>query len=735
MGNVSLTILDNLDTLIIMEQWDDLESMLLYLKGNPDLFEQNTIVQVFEFTIRSLGGLISAHLLLTDVVNRPKVPQRYSRFKQICDNYDGFLLEMAYDLGRKLIPTYKTKTHIPVPRVNLAKGPKPVPPFLQKDACTSGAATPVLEFSLLSLLTGDPQFKKYSQLTFWKLWSSRLNFNLMPMTLDPVANQWKDALTGIGASIDSFYEYAAKASIIFNDDYMWAVFKASYKSLLIHLAQGGGPNDGEMIFRNVGTNDGVVFGNWIDLLGAFWPGLQVLTGQLKDAIKTHMVYLKIWDHFDLIPERWRFDMKGNKNATVTDIIALEWYPLRPEFIESTYYLFRATRDPMYLQIGERIVHLLKKKFMAPCGFSGIQDIRTGERQDRMETFVMGETLKYLYLLFDTNDEIFLHNDLMKHKNWVFSTEAHPLWYHKKLSPLKEFISQDDDSASFKTSFFQKCISALDILDCDQDHEKGEKAGQGFYQNITLPQVKSIDMKGASHLSKINPYETRFDQCEPNPFKSGQYDFLSSGYYKWDQVFDADHVFIDSLKRPDYLLDQHLDGSYIELTPEFYKTFTMFPPGKELYLQCPIQPTSYLQEIIVGNLQQINEVEISELILRDQNADHSNKSVLQGDIWIPRFTSLRVSFEGITAGDVDTNNNRVTQEYIDELVLEIDDSSIDMQKVSNNTMLRIHKVNGVHIPQGLVVWTLPFKHGEVNVTSTGRVIIDGYVVENFIEWYG
>ena len=42
------------------------------------------------------------------------------------------------------------------------------------------------------------------QLSFWKLWSLKLALNLLPMTIDPIANQWKDSITGIGASIDSF---------------------------------------------------------------------------------------------------------------------------------------------------------------------------------------------------------------------------------------------------------------------------------------------------------------------------------------------------------------------------------------------------------------------------------------------------------------------------------------------------------------------------------------------------
>ena len=160
MANISLTLLDNIDTLIIMKQWDDLEYALRYLKDNqPGFFNQDSIVQVFETTIRFLGGLLSTHLLLTDVTKNVPLPTSYDRLKAISAKYDGFLLDMAYDLGLRLIPSYKTKTHIPFPRINLKTGLKKVPPALQKDACTSGVTTPVLEFTLLSRLTGDYQFE------------------------------------------------------------------------------------------------------------------------------------------------------------------------------------------------------------------------------------------------------------------------------------------------------------------------------------------------------------------------------------------------------------------------------------------------------------------------------------------------------------------------------------------------------------------------------------------------
>lgn len=756
LGNTSLTILDNLDTLMIMEEWDELEKVLEYLKSEEKtLFNKDTIVQVFETTIRSLGGLLSTHLLLTDVTKGNQIlPSRYQKFKEISDKYDGFLLNMAYDLGLKLLPAFKTSTEIPVPRINLAKGVLKVPSNLQKETCTSGAASPVLEFTLLSKLSGDPQFEFYSQLTFWKLWSSRLPLDLMPMSIDPIANKWKDQITGIGASVDSFYEYAAKASILFNDDYMWHVFKTSYKALLTHLVQGGGDNEGVMIFGNVGVNDGSLASIWIDLLGAFWSGLQVLTGQLQDAIKTHLMYLKLWDHFDLIPERWNFLLnKSQLENNDSEAIMLEWYPLRPEFIESTYYLYRATRDPMYLQIGARVLELLQTKYKTVCGFHGLQDIRTGKFQNRMETFVMSETMKYLMLLFDADNEIFLHTNMMNNKNWIFSTEAHPMWFDKRLDPYNFTHSRSadkQDMGTLKNLLFAKMKSKF-----SRSKRKLTTADEKtFYRNITTPRVITYDMPGIiekGNVDKIDPLESKFDKCEVNVFNDKPSMLTVSGYYLWSSFFYPDHAFKYSLIKPPYLLKSALDGSCVELTPSFFRNFAMSGPDNATtyHLQCPRTSTTTYLELFLGNIEKAQSVEISRLKYKGKHP--SEYTSLQGDdLWVPDFSSLRLKIEKLSSGLVDSQNTLITDSFIQSVRVDDYNAAIGLsatnQSISSTKdillVLRIKKINGISVKPGQVVWTLPFEsntsiksESSIGVASDGRVVLQGNVVENLKVWYG
>lgn len=735
LGNTSLTILDNLDTLIIMEEWEKLDVALGYLRDNMDtLFEQDTVVQVFEMSIRSLGGLLSAHLLLTDVSELSKF-QNHSHYSQ---SYDGFLLKMAYDLGKKIIPAYKTINNVPLPRVNLKRGVKAVPSRLQEDACTAGAITPVLELSLLSRLTGDPEFEHYTEMTFWRLWSSKLSLNMLPMTIDPIANKWKDAVTGIGASVDSFYEYCVKASIVLDDPDMWKVFKTSYKALLTHLAQGGGENDGSMYFPNVGIHDGVLFSDWIDLLSAFWPGLQVLAGQLKDAIQTHWMFLKIWDKFELIPERWMYSLpKKRKKPRPEEAIALEWYPLRPEFIESSYYLYRATKDPMYLQIGARVLELLQTKYKAKCGLHGLQDVRTGEKQNRMETFVMGETLKYLYLLFDTYDNSFLHAN-MNGKNWVFSTEAHPLWLPRAFNPTSSKTPRKKDMERVER-WFSGSKSALHFKDYNLKRRKLLSPRDLFVRNTTLPLVPNYKLPPGddfAHVVKRDPFIDTFETCELNPFKY-ENEFLVSGLYQWDHIFSADNEFQKTLIKPKYLSSSSLDGSSIELTQSFYEKYSMMKPKKDgLYLQSPLGSTSLKYEVFIGNIQGCNTVEVSKLVYNSELDVPDPNYVFEGDLWIPEIQSLRVKFEELKPGAIDSSNTVITEDYIRSIV--ISDNSDLYAKPQNYSVLRITKVNGVQVKKKSIIWTLPFMNpGEesqsriLDMQSDGRVVLEGTVIENLV----
>lgn len=93
-----------------------------------------------------------------------------------------------------------------------------------------------------------------------------------------------------------------------------------------HIADEGG-----FIYKNVNMESGYITTSWIDSLAAFFPGLQVLAGDVEAAIRPHYLYQSIWRKYGALPERYSF---------TTHEAVLSHYPLRPELIESTYMLYQ-----------------------------------------------------------------------------------------------------------------------------------------------------------------------------------------------------------------------------------------------------------------------------------------------------------------------------------------------------------------------------------------------------------
>ena len=78
-----------------------------------------------------------------------------------------------------------------------------------------------------------------------------------------------------------------------------------------------------------------------------YPTIQVLKGDVEEAICTHALYYAIWRKFEALPERYNWNLKEPD---------VRFYPLRPELVESTYILYQATKNPFYLHVGRDILN-------------------------------------------------------------------------------------------------------------------------------------------------------------------------------------------------------------------------------------------------------------------------------------------------------------------------------------------------------------------------------------------
>ncbi|RKP06019.1 glycoside hydrolase [Thamnocephalis sphaerospora] len=388
LGDYMLTLVDTLDTLVVMNDKATFAAAVQAVAEQLKL-NQDSRVQVFETTIRVLGGLLSAHLLATD----PRMGFQLA-------GYRNELLSLAYELGLRLMPAFEASpTGIPYSRVNLAYG---LPPDELTNNCPAGAGSLILEFGMLSRLTGDPQFERAANRALDALWQRRSPLGLVSTDIDVVLGMWQNRVFTVGAGIDSYLEYLLKAEILFDDPAYGDMFEELYRAMMLHVRDTQG-----YLYLWIDMYSRAIVSQFVDSLGAFLPGLQVLAGDVDNAIRGHLVYYHIWRKYNMLPERYDFHLRQP---------AMAQYPLRPEFIESTYFLYRATKNPFYLEVGEMVLRDLQRYARVSCGFTSIENVETKKHANRMESFFLSETLKYLYLLFD-EDNIINHSDV----NFVFTT--------------------------------------------------------------------------------------------------------------------------------------------------------------------------------------------------------------------------------------------------------------------------------------------------------------------------
>lgn len=404
LGGYSLTLIDTLDTLAIMGNHSEFKHAVSLVSSYVN-FNQDNVVQVFEATIRVIGGLLAAHLLIVDSAETfgPLRP----------DDYDNDLLTMAHDLANRLLPAFdKSKTGLPMPRVNLRHG---VPPYSATTTCTAGAGTLILEFGILSYLLDDSTFKTVAQGGINALWKLRSNTTgLFGNIVDVESGEWVGKMSGLGAGVDSFYEYLLKSYILFGEKSDLEKFNEIYGNIQKYMRKGRqfcNNGTGETpLYVNVHMANGETFNTWMDSLQASFTGVQVLRGDIQEAVCSHALYYGIWQRYGVLPERF------NWNSKAPDV---KFFPLRPEFSEATYLLYQATKHPFYLHVGVDIVNSLEAHTRAECGYATVHNVEDKSLEDRMESFFLSETMKYLYLLFDFENPI-----NQQASNWIFSTEGH-----------------------------------------------------------------------------------------------------------------------------------------------------------------------------------------------------------------------------------------------------------------------------------------------------------------------
>lgn len=374
-----MTPVDAFSTMKVMqldEQAEEAKGLIL-----KDLsFDRDLDVQLFEINIRLLGGLLSAHQLDGD-----------ERF-----------LRLAVDLANRLLPAFDSPTGMPYRFVNLKSGSTSDP---SNNPAEIG--TLLLEWGTLSKHTGDPTYYQTAKQAVRALFEKRSEIDLVGTVINVESGVWENTESHISARIDSYYEYLLKGWLMFADEELHRMWETSIEAINTYL-----PEQAESGFwyGRVDMRTGARGHRYFGALDAFFPAVLALGGDLERASALQESCYKLWMLHGIEPELIDYS---------TMEVLYEGYVLRPENIESAYYLFHYTADPRYLEMGKRYFESLVEYCRNDVAYSALSSVKSKEQVDAMQSFFLAETLKYCYLLFADEETIEFDKTL-------FNTEAHPL---------------------------------------------------------------------------------------------------------------------------------------------------------------------------------------------------------------------------------------------------------------------------------------------------------------------
>lgn len=413
-GGMGVTLVDSLDTLWLMgmkdEFWEARDWVRDYLDNDID-----ERVSVFETTIRSLGGLLSAYDLSGDEV----------------------FLKKADDLGKRLSYALGTESGLATTQVNLHTHKT----FnFNRNAILAETGTLQVEYRYLAKASGKTQYAERTELIYERLRDIEPSDGLYPILVHSLDDMvyFENKQVTFGGSGDSFYEYMLKIWLQGGKkEYM---YRAMYDKAMNGLHN-------QLLFKTKRLGLTYIaeidsYGRVIhkmDHLACFMAGSLALGAYTHpgglDSIKAQrdlqtgkaLAYtcyrMYTQTKTGLSPEYVEFnsqtlfeqqdDMSTKRSPS---------YILRPEAVESMFILNKLTGDPTYREWGWEIFQAIERYCKTKFGYGSKHDVNkpNEEPEDKMESFFLAETLKYHYLLHDPDNEIDILN---KH---VFNTEAHPL---------------------------------------------------------------------------------------------------------------------------------------------------------------------------------------------------------------------------------------------------------------------------------------------------------------------
>ncbi|KAM0330162.1 hypothetical protein ACHAQA_004335 [Verticillium albo-atrum] len=438
------TLVDSLDTLWIMGFRTEFDEAVAAVARIDFGTSTNNRVNMFETTIRYLGGLLAAY----DLSGR------------------AVLLAKAVELGDMLYAGFNTVNGMPVDFLNFERAKTGEGLIVEQWVVSASPGTLSLEMTRLSQITGD--MKYYDAVTGLmrvfrdQQMSTRLP-GLWPMWISMSSKDVhaRSEFT-FGGGADSLFEYLPKMHALLGggDPMYGAMTKAFMKAAETLFFRPMVPDQADILISGnaLVEDDGIVRTDpESEHLTCFIGGTFALAGRLLDlpaAVDTGVKLARgcayVYGAFasGMMPERYNmvpcttplgeacpwdealYVRECEKRPEYKPHLPKGFttakdprYILRPEAIESVFVSYRITADAALQDTAWAMFEAVANGTAAEFGHASVKDVTVppGElvREDYMESFWLAETLKYYYLVFSPPDLISLDE-------FVLNTEAHPL---------------------------------------------------------------------------------------------------------------------------------------------------------------------------------------------------------------------------------------------------------------------------------------------------------------------
>ncbi len=389
-GGLGVTLVDSLDTLWLMGLKDEFREARDWVQRKLS-FDDVGAVSVFEVTIRSLGGLLSAYDW----------------------SGDRIFLDKANDLGTRLLNAFESPNGLPYEQTELNSHNSFNAPWQGNQVKIAEIGTLQLEFRYLSHVTGNRVFAEKVNHVFDCLAENQPDNGLYPLYAQndaPEVRLQMDSKSTLGGMGDSFYEYMLKTWL------QGGKVEDKYRKMFDKAMDGAHEN---LVQKSV--PDGLTYvadlfnGNLdrkMDHLACFMGGLWALGAYTnpdgfqspkaqRDLVNAKAITYTCYQMYarfptGLAPEIARFDGSPEDQDFSPQVST---YLLRPETVESLFILNFLTGDPVYREWGWEIFQAIERFCRTDEGFSQISNVEdiNGQPINKMESFFLAETLKYLYL--------------------------------------------------------------------------------------------------------------------------------------------------------------------------------------------------------------------------------------------------------------------------------------------------------------------------------------------------